>query len=795
MVFLRMIALAAAAAIGSAVPCFPAEKITRASDPSSLISALGYAEDELSYSGKIDVPYGSVLQFTQRFRGCEVYGGGVNVSVDKDGTVLGKIDSMEKIVSVGKETLTREEALAAAGGVAAGEKSVFAEGGRAEYCYEIVSADGGTQLVSAADGRTLLSSPAYSLQMPMYNAAGELVELPVGSGADYHWLEDSTRNIAVYDADASGEIVSPCTDQAGGFDEMAVSVYESAIRAYDYFADPSNVGTAWRGIDGRADGIAGNAAERGEVPLYILVHYGRLYENANCGYYPEVNAAYMYVGDGRPGGSLYRQGCAADIIAHEYTHAVASFVARGGFFYQNESGALSEAFSDLFGALIEGRDPTEDEFWTIGENGVPEGKPPVRNMKLPFGDQKRNAKTKIPDCNLNHDHYSAGCDYGGTHSNSTIVTHAVYKMWKKAPAFFTRQTLGTLLFSTLAHLFPRATFTDFAESMLVSADALGFPEEAMAAVRGSLFSSGLLPQSGTHLVTFLNGKGQIYEELTVAHNGAAELPDPPVMEPTEEYTYVFSGWSGDAEHVTADLTLRALFGRETRKYRVTFLGAAGETLKEELVPYGTSATPPLRPQKQSDENFDYEFYLWDNSYSYITSDIVIRPVFREIPCYTVTFKDGDRVLGFERVREGESARLPAAPERESTRETEYEFTGWSGQYTGIRGDETVSALFSARPRRYTLRVLLPDGPREETVRYGDPLPLPAAPEREGYDFRGWYLDEAHTLSAEGATVTGDVVLYADWAPAFPTALVAGLSAGVVALLLAAGILLLRKKKK
>ena len=108
-----------------------------------------------------------------------------------------------------------------------------------------------------------------------------------------------------------------------------------------------------------------------------------------------------------------------DIVAHELGHAVIEF--SSGLVYEGESGALSEAFSDLIGVGTEffmaesGRHPAEQADYLVGEDVVKPGG--VRSLSNPLarGDP---------------DHYSirflGASDNGGVHTNSTIVSHVYY---------------------------------------------------------------------------------------------------------------------------------------------------------------------------------------------------------------------------------------------------------------------------------------------------------------------------------------------------------------------------------
>jgi Zn-dependent metalloprotease len=120
-------------------------------------------------------------------------------------------------------------------------------------------------------------------------------------------------------------------------------------------------------------------------------------------------------------GTLANSYATVDIIGHEYAHAVTRF--SGGLIYQDESGALNESFSDIFGEVIE-RYVLGTNDWLLGSertNGA------IRDMSNPnaFNDPDTYGGTNWCDytnaglnCTMN--------DNGGVHINSGVQNFWYY---------------------------------------------------------------------------------------------------------------------------------------------------------------------------------------------------------------------------------------------------------------------------------------------------------------------------------------------------------------------------------
>jgi bacillolysin len=134
-------------------------------------------------------------------------------------------------------------------------------------------------------------------------------------------------------------------------------------------------------------------------------HLQRKYNNAYW------NGSQMAYGDG-DGISFIEFSGDLDVVGHELSHGVTE--ATSGLIYQNESGALNEAFSDIMGTAIEFYYGTGN--WTIGED-ITVGTNGIRNLANPEedGDPSHYA-----------DRYTGTADNGGVHTNSGIANHWFY---------------------------------------------------------------------------------------------------------------------------------------------------------------------------------------------------------------------------------------------------------------------------------------------------------------------------------------------------------------------------------
>ena len=169
----------------------------------------------------------------------------------------------------------------------------------------------------------------------------------------------------------------------------AVSAHYGAVRTFDYFKD----------THGRNSYNGSNAS------ITSTVNHRSNYNNAFW------NGSQMVYGDGD--GQTFGPLVELDIVAHELTHAVTGSSA--GLIYQNESGAINEAVSDIFAVMVDRND------YKVGEQSYTPGTP---------GDALRDIQNPPAGNQPDHydDRYTGSQDNGGVHINSGIANKQAYLM-------------------------------------------------------------------------------------------------------------------------------------------------------------------------------------------------------------------------------------------------------------------------------------------------------------------------------------------------------------------------------
>ncbi len=195
------------------------------------------------------------------------------------------------------------------------------------------------------------------------------------------------------------------------------------------------------------------------IPLLGTVHYGQRYENAFW------NGEQMVFGDG-DGEIFNRFTIALDVVAHELTHGVID--SEAALVYVNQSGALNESLSDVFGILTKQyalQQTVEASDWIIGAGLLTEsvnGKG-LRSMSAPGSAYDDPLLGKDPQPGHMRDFVQTREDNGGVHINSGIPNRAFY-LAAKALGGHAWEKAGPIWYDTLCdeRLANDADFSEFA---------------------------------------------------------------------------------------------------------------------------------------------------------------------------------------------------------------------------------------------------------------------------------------------------------------------------------------------
>ncbi|MCU0104630.1 InlB B-repeat-containing protein [Acholeplasma vituli] len=258
-----------------------------------------------------------------------------------------------------------------------------------------------------------------------------------------------------------------------------------------------------------------------------------------------------------------------------------------------------------------------------------------------------------------------------------------------------------------------------------------------------------IEKNKSYQVVFLDGNNLVFDVQIVLYGEDAITPNGiPTKSNTTDKTYRFTGWDRAYDNITENLTVYALFESDVRLYTVRFVDEEGRLMKEVLVPYGASATPPSDiPNKPSTDAYDYKI-TWSRPYTNITQNIEVKLVYEAvIREYTYRFLDAQGLpIKTVKAPYGSQITVPGNPTKPMTEKYEYLFVGWSPDVPELlTKDIDFTPYFEEKLREFEVIFLDGDGKTFNTqwVKYGAkpvvPLGIPTKSETAQYyyQFRTW----------------------------------------------------------
>jgi len=240
---------------------------------------------------------------------------------------------------------------------------------------------------------------------------------------------------------------STSENASSGWLPDAVSLAYNLSETYSYYLERHNRNS----IDDNGCSIIG------------VVRLGQNYHNA----FWTSDLHMMFFGDGEAyAGAL-------DIVAHELTHGVTSHTA--DLVYKDQSGALNESFSDIFGEMVDARTRGSAD-WLM-----PSVFTPMRSLSDPSSIDIGYGYGPYPS--KMSEYISTTEDNGGVHINMTIVAHAFYLLAEGLKEAIGIRDAERIFYRALAyHLVANSQLIDGRLACIASAEEL-FGEDSMQALK------------------------------------------------------------------------------------------------------------------------------------------------------------------------------------------------------------------------------------------------------------------------------------------------------------------------
>jgi len=375
-----------------------------------------------------------------------VWEGEAIVHLKSDGGLSVITDKLKEGLAVNTEpNLSAEDALAIARGVSYGAKILTEEPTidlwiyRGEtrdhlaYRVEMPRLDGTEEtaipvvFVDAQTGEKIFEyNNLQTASAPSLYSGTVTIDTSSAGGTFY--MEDLTRKMGTFNMNNTGDTTTGTggtQSRYSGADDVwnasvenaGVDAHYGAAKTFDYYKNVHGR----NGINGSGGpGTTTAGANSGVSLITSRVHFGSNYNNAFW------NSNKMTYGDGN--GTSFSPLVTMDIAGHEMTHGVTQYSAN--LTYSNESGALNESMSDVFGAMVElyaDGGVISGNTWKIGEDAYTPGTAgdALRYMDNPHA-KSGGGYTADDDPDHYAERYTGTLDSGGVHINSGIGNHAFY---------------------------------------------------------------------------------------------------------------------------------------------------------------------------------------------------------------------------------------------------------------------------------------------------------------------------------------------------------------------------------
>jgi Zn-dependent metalloprotease len=408
-------------------------------------SAVGNVDEFQVTKVEIDSLKMAHTKVQQTVGGIPVWEGEAIVHLKADGSLSTVTDALQERIAVNTEAnLSKEDALSAAIGDYRGRAKMTEDAKIDMWVFRAEDRDHLVYRVATArlDGSKGTSAPVIFIDAQTGEKVFEYNNLQTATGSSLYsgtvtlntssvgatfYLEDTTKKIGTFNMNSTGNestgtggTQSRYTDTDDVWDtaiqRAGVDAQYGAVKTFDYYGAVHGR----NGIDGLGGPGTTTSAATGAAMIVSRVHFGSSGAYNNAFWFNNQ----MTYGDGN--GSTFSPLVTLDVAGHEMTHGVTEKTAN--LTYANESGALNEGMSDIFGAMVERYSRggvTDSDTWKIGEQCYTPG---TAGDALRYMANTHGNGTQTTGGNPDHytERYTGTADSGGVHTNSGILNKAFY---------------------------------------------------------------------------------------------------------------------------------------------------------------------------------------------------------------------------------------------------------------------------------------------------------------------------------------------------------------------------------
>ncbi|WP_297959878.1 M4 family metallopeptidase [uncultured Ruminococcus sp.] len=573
--------------------------------PSKAIKALNYIHHTMGFENAEqefdeddtevrEMPDGMTFyRMKQYHKGIPVDGHTLIISADTDGNPQTLSGQYAQITCDDDVKITEDQAKAIAGKkygniISSNGLTYYVDDNEKAYLCWCIITEGNKLFISTTDGNIVKAEKTHitidiNTNRRITTSLGEdgAISILNTDGDAPLKLSDGERNIEVCTDVYIGkknwrDIYEPQPFKADSNTEEALSnlarqhpvtAYYNMKRVYDYYLN----------VLGRK-----GADDRGKK-ICLVMNYHEYWNEVNACFRSDISEhTQLCFG---PNGDIER---CVDVVGHEFTHAVVDATCK--LKYENQSGAINEAYADILGEFAQ--DGTLDSH---GEN------------KSSGGKRYFNNGTTMSDYHyLGENETLEDHDQGYVHENSAIISHAAFLIWDKWPGKSDKNNdgyndnkrceLSALFYRSLQFMSELSDFRSCGYALINAAFSVCSAEninEKLGAIADAFLDTGIIFQSKAGLDVIL--KKAIYATGKVTDSWGNPLPGVAVSARYgENYGNLY------CSTVTNSKGEYKLILKKRTKFKINFIRLDGY--------YGTFETGSISNRNHGEWNTTLDYY-------------------------------------------------------------------------------------------------------------------------------------------------------------------------------------------